>query len=86
MNYVICAIQDRSVGAFLNVHCARAEGQAIRGFMDAIANPANTDIHNHADDFDLYVVAIFDDTTGLVTPEPQPRKIADGKQLKIKGE
>lgn len=86
MIFTICAIQDRSVGAFLNVHCARAEGQAIRGFMDAIANPQNQDIHKHPDDFDLYVIGTLDDNTGIITPEPTPRKIADGKQLAIQGE
>lgn len=86
MNYILFVIKDRSVDAYVNLHCVRAEGQAIRQFQDAI-NDQQTggSIHKHPDDYDLYRVGTYNDETGLVTPE-QPSKVADGKQLAMTGE
>ena len=82
MIYILCAIHDRSVNAYVNLHCVRAEGQAIRQFMDAINNKDGGSIHAHPDDYDLYRVGTYNDDDASITPE-QPRKIADGKQLSI---
>lgn len=80
MEYKICAIKDRSIEAYINVHVVRAEGQAIRQFMDALADQKTGTLHTHPDDYDLYCIGHYDDNTGHITPET-PRKIADGKQL-----
>lgn len=80
MIYIVCAINDRSINAYINVHCVRAEGQAIRQFMDAINNPDGGSIYKHPDDYDLYRIASYDDHTGIITPETLT-KLGDGKQL-----
>lgn len=80
MRYVLCSIKDRSVNAFQPVYTVRAEGEAIRNFMDAIAAEQSGALHKHPDDFDLYVVGTFDDDTGTIEP-CTPKKIGDGKQL-----
>lgn len=80
MEYIICAIQDRSVNAYINLHCVRAEGQAIRQFQDAINNPDGGTIYKHPDDYDLYRIGTYDDNTATITPQT-PAKIGDGKQL-----
>ena len=85
MIYILCTIHDRSIDAYVNLHCVRAEGQAIRQFMDAINNKDGGSIHQHPDDYDLYRVGTYNDETGECTPEPR-KKIADGKQLSIQGE
>lgn len=85
MQYILCVIKDRSVEAYINLHCVRAEGQAIRQFQDAINDPQAGSIHKHPDDYDLYRVGTYDDETGGVTRE-EHRKLADGKQLSITGE
>lgn len=82
MKYLLCSIKDRSIDAFQPIGSMRAEGEAIRGFQDALNNPNNGPIYKHPDDFDLYVLGELDDETGTITP-CTPRKIADGKQLKI---
>lgn len=86
MIHVLVSVQDRATGAFQPISTVRAIGEAIRGFQDAISNPNNAQLHQHPDDFDMYVVGHMDDDTGIVTPEPGgPRKIADGKQLMMGG-
>jgi len=85
MIYVLVTVKDRGIEAYQPLMAVRAEGQAIRGFMDAIANPNNADIHKHPDDFDLYSLGTFNDETGEIIPH-SPKKIADGKQLSQQGE
>lgn len=85
MIYILCVIHDRSVNAYINLHCVRAEGQAIRQFQDAINDPQAGSIHKHPDDYDLYRVGTYDDDGGTIQTE-EKRKLADGKQLSITGE
>lgn len=80
MNWTIVAIKDRGIDAYVNMTVCRAEGQAIRQFIDIINDPSRKDLHQHPDDFDLYALGVFDDNTGTITSH-EPRKIADGKQL-----
>lgn len=82
MIVILTAIRDRAVDAYHPIATVRHEGEAIRGFQDALTNPENKTFYRHPDDYDLYVVGTMDDTTGVITPEG-PRKIADGKQLTI---
>jgi hypothetical protein len=87
MLYVICSVKDRAIEAFQPTFCVRAEGQAIRGFQDALNNPEAAE-SKHPDDYDLYVVGYFEDQTGTINYGPDrqgdlPRKIADGKQLRL---
>lgn len=85
MIYKLCVIHDRSIDAYINLHCVRAEGQAIRQFMDAINNPDGGSINKHPDDYDLYTIGEYDDNTGEIRND-QKKKIADGKQLSLSGE
>lgn len=85
MEFQMAAIRDRSIDAYRSVQPFRAVGEAIRYFQDAIQNPQSGAMHQHPDDFDLYLVGTFDDNTGQLQPQ-QPVKIADGKNLTAKGE
>ena len=72
MKYILIAVRDRAVDAFQPINCVRAEGEAIRGFQDAVNDPNNRQLNQHPEDFDLYVVGYFDDQTGTllaITPE-----------------
>lgn len=80
MEYIVIVIKDRSIDAYVNLHVVRAEGQAIRQFMDALADEKTGTLHTHPDDYDLYRIGTYDDNTATLTPET-PKKIADGKQL-----
>lgn len=80
MEYIICVIKDRSIDAYVNLHVVRAEGQAIRQFMDALADDKAGTLYKHPDDYDLYRIGKYDDNTATLHPET-PTKIGDGKQL-----
>lgn len=85
MIYILCVVHDRSIDGYINLHCVRAEGQAIRQFQDAINDPQAGSIHKHPDDYDLYRVGTYSDDDGSIITEPK-RKLADGKQLSLTGE
>ncbi len=76
----IFATYDRAGESFLLPFAAPHTGVAVRGFSDAILNsPTPSDISNHPDDFDLYLLGQFDSSTGVIIPHP------DGKQLIVQG-
>lgn len=82
MIYILVTIRDRKVAAFQPLHCVRAEGEAIRNFQDAVNDPNNRQLNNHADDFELYRVGTLDDQNGEITAEA-PKMLANGSQMKI---
>lgn len=84
MLYTLISIKDRSVDAYQPCQAVRSEGEAIRSFQDAINNPESGVMHRHPDDFDLYAIGTFDDSNAQLN-YGEPRKIADGKQLSMKG-
>lgn len=59
------AVQDKKVGAFMPVFQMRSRGEAVRSFMDAVADE-KSQLCKHYADYDLYQVAEFDDNTGVV--------------------
>lgn len=83
MELQIFSIKDRAVTCYLRPWPAHTAGEAIRVFSDEINNP-NGVMNKHADDYDLFHVGKFEDTTGELTPFPGgPVQLALGKQLKI---
>lgn len=80
MIYILCVIHDRSINAYINLHCVRAEGQAIRQFQDGINDPNAGALHKHPDDYDLFRIGTYDDDTGQTHSESH-KKLADGKQM-----
>jgi len=86
MKYILCVVHDRSINAYINLHCVRAEGQAIRQFQDAINDPQAGSLHKHPDDYDLYKIGEYIDDDGTIELLPHKQKIADGKQMSITGD
>lgn len=81
----VVAIKDRALDAYGNPFHVQTVGQAIRSFSDEINRRANdNNMHNHADDFDLYHLATYDNTTGEFTKIPgAPIQVAIGKNVKL---
>lgn len=81
--YVIVSIKDRAIG-FGRPAFVPSEGSAIRSFQDEINNnQPNNEMNRHPDDFDLYQLGTFDDSSGQFVCPPSPQQIAIGKQLKL---
>lgn len=60
------AVFDKAVQAFMQPFYARATGEAIRTFTDAV-NDAQSPFYKHPNDFELYSVGVFDPASGEIT-------------------
>jgi len=83
MQRQICAVHDRALDAFGQPFFVPAIGAAIRSFQDEINN-AQGDMHKHPEDYDLYQLGVYEDTTGKIIPLDEPKQLAIGKQLLTK--
>jgi len=84
MKIQIVAILDRAAAAYGRPFFVNALGQAIRSFQDEVNRnaPENT-MYHHADDYDLWHLAEYDDNTGHIEAlKDGPKQIAIGKQMK----
>lgn len=66
----IFAVFDSKAAFFGRPFSEQMEASAIRGFRDAVndgSNPANL-WHNHPEDFSLFMIGEFDDSTGELIP------------------
>lgn len=82
---ILFCTYDRASESYSPPFAAPHAGVAIRGFSDAITNPAmDTYISKHPDDFDLFEIGEFDASTGFVTPHPEGKKlVVQGKQIAL---
>lgn len=79
----ICAVRDRAVDAYGQPIFVNALGQAVRSFQDEIRRK-DSEMGAHADDYDLYHIGDYDDSTGTVSGVT-PVMIAIGKeQVEVK--
>lgn len=61
----IYTVHDAKAAAFLPIFTARANGEAIRSFSEAI-NSADHQFAKHAADFTLFEIGKFNDETGVI--------------------
>ena len=84
MKMIVCSVKDRAAEAFARPMFVNSVGIAIRSFSDEVNRSADDNqLYNHSDDFDLYELGEFDDSTGLFQLLDVPKTIALGKQVKI---
>lgn len=60
----VFALRDCKVSAFLQPFFSRSVPDAIRGFEDAVNDPKVSTLTKHPEDFLLYELADFDDSSG----------------------
>lgn len=83
MNQVIVSVKDTAAQAFGRPVFVPAIAVAIRSFRDEVNRKDSTeDLARHPDDFELYELGSFDDSTGIVVVLPEPRMVARAKDLK----
>lgn len=81
MKQVIVSIRDRAAACFSRPVFTQTEGTAIRSFTDEVNRSASdNELGKHPEDFDLYVVGVFDDELGSFECEAQPRLLLKGIQ------
>lgn len=81
---IVVAIRDRASDTFGTPLCFAARGQAIRTFSDEVnRRDENNQMYKHPEDFDLYELGEFDDSSGLFN-SGVPKQIAVGKDLRVR--
>lgn len=85
MIYKVVAIRDRAIDAFGQPVFVANTGGAIRSFGDEIRKPSTPErpnaLHDHPDDYDLYLIGTYDDATGELF-SMRPEQIAVGKDYR----
>lgn len=79
MTKKICSVRDRAIDAFGQPFTVHTIGEAIRVFSDEV-NRRESPMFSHPDDYDLYVIATFDDVDGSVVGE-KPHMVSTGKEV-----
>lgn len=86
MKYKVVTVRDRAADLFGQPNFVLSLGVAIRSFGDNVKVPSTADrpnpLYDHADDFDLFLLAEYDDETGEFQNEERPKQIAVGKDYK----
>lgn len=66
------SVFDKGINAYMRPFPMQADGQAVRAFTDECLN-AETPLSKHPEDYALFRIGSFEDTTGVVEGcEPKP--------------
>jgi hypothetical protein len=83
MKQIVVAIKDRAADSFGRPAFVPSVGVAIRSFSDEV-NRSDTEnqMYHHPDDFDLFELGSYDDSTGIVEMLEHPKLLILGKNAK----
>jgi hypothetical protein len=79
---VVCSVFDAKAGLYSNPFYSVNVAVATRDFNHACTDP-NSGLAQHPEDFSLYVVANFDDESGLFVPNVPPLFVANAVNTSI---
>lgn len=80
---LLISVLDTKAHFFTAPITARTEGEAIRIFTDGINDPQSS-LSQHPDDYQLYLIAQFDEQDGVVSPQTPPRLLIAGNAVERK--
>lgn len=82
--HVVCAVFDSAVQAWMRPMFVPSTGVAMRSFSDEVNRAAeDNQMNRHPDDFDLWILATFDDEAGMfLEPEGKRRVLLRAKDVK----
>lgn len=72
MKIQIFSIYDEKAKAYVNTFFQPHVGQALRAFVNTTKDP-KTQIHNNPEDFSLYHIGEFDDSSANIKSFNEPR-------------
>ena len=82
MNLFVVAVKDRAAEVFNRPFFVPHRNVAVRDFTDEVnRNSAENALNRHPDDFDLYLLGHFDDSTGAFTREGAPTVLVRAKDV-----
>lgn len=73
------SVRDSATGLYLQPWFVIARGQALRAFADEVNRKGDSDLARHPEDFDLYLVAEFDEKSGRFGSLGDPELLIRGK-------
>lgn len=80
---IVVAVKDRAMDAFSRPFFTPTVQAAVRSFSDEVNRAApDNPMYAHPDDFDLYTLTSFDESSGLFAPESLPQLVVRGKDVK----
>lgn len=85
MKLIIAALYDSASQAFSRPFFVTHAGQAMRGFMDGVNRESESDVYRHPDDFTLFELGTFEDSTGQFETHA-PVQLMRGKDAKQRPE
>lgn len=77
----IYTVYDSKVEAYMKPFFARNKGDAMRGFMEACADPQHQ-FYKYPGDFTLLEMGDFDDLTGKIVPYVSLISLGNGLEFK----
>jgi len=80
----VFSVFDRAAGAYLRPFFFPRPGEAVRAFQDLV-NDDTTQFHRHAEDYVLFHIGDYDDSTGVLTSKEILSVLAKGHELKVDG-
>lgn len=82
---ILCAVQDRKSELYASPLVFVNDADAIRSFVDAVnREDAQSLIYLHPDDYDLFRIGSYDDSDGVLCPEPHRRLLTGGEAKNVK--
>ena len=82
MIFGIYAIKDAK-SSFMPCTVDTNDATAIRNFEHAVRQPGSL-LASHPNDFSLFKIGLFDDSTGTLDPADRPKFLCDAAQCLIK--
>lgn len=74
MKLSMYSVHDSKAGVFAAPFCARSRGEAIRSFQIACGDD-QLPFKKFPGDYTLFLLAEFDDNTGLIVPQSSPDRV-----------
>lgn len=83
MVQIVVAIKDVKGENFAQPWFVPTEAVAVRSFTDLVNSPERGGtIHTHSEDYQLYVIAQYDDSNGKITPIEGLKHLVTGSSVK----
>lgn len=80
MLHKIYSIHDKKAEAYLPPFFLHSQGMAIRAFSDLVKQEKHP-FHLHPEDYTLFEIGEYDDTSGRITPNESPNSLGNGVQF-----
>lgn len=81
--YTFVAVYDQGVQAFMRPWFVRTKGEAIRIFTDETNRKGgeNNALSTHPEDYSLYFLGTWDDTSGKIEQPEIPEKLIEAQDV-----